>query len=74
MSKRRGRVLIIAVLWLVSLGILAAAILLFNDTRLSRRTGFPYMPLYGAVTWWFFLTIPVIGLTWGLLNDLKRDD
>lgn len=74
MLKRGSRLLLIAVLWLFSLGLLAAVIALFNNTRLSHRMGFPYMPLYGAVTWWFFFTIPVIGLTWGLLNDLKRDE
>ena len=31
------------------------------------------MPLYGAMTWWFFLITPLIGWTWGYFNDLKDD-
>ena len=40
--------------------------------RLSEH-GFPHMPLYGAMTWWFFFAIPLIGLTWGFFNDWKGD-
>ncbi len=74
MAKRKRSIALVGVLWLLALGLLAVVILLYNDTRLSHRaTGFPYMPLYGAVTWWFFLVIPLIGWTWGYFNDLKDD-
>ena len=72
MAKRKRSIALVGVLWLLALGLLVVTILLYNDTRLSHRaTGFPYMPLYGAVTWWFFLVIPLIGWTWGVFNDLK---
>jgi hypothetical protein len=74
MAKRKRSIALVGVLWLLALGLLAVTIVLYNDTRLSHRsTGFPYMPLYGAVTWWFFLVIPLIGWTWGYFNDLKDD-
>jgi hypothetical protein len=44
----------------------------YNGTKLSYSQKFPGMPLYGAMTWWFFFTIPVIGFTWGYFNDLKN--
>ena len=74
MAKRKRSVALVGVLWLLALALLAATIVLYNDTPLSHRTdGFPRMPLYGAVTWWFFLVIPLIGWTWGYFNDLKDD-
>ncbi len=86
MARRKRSVALAGVLWLLAIGLLVVMILLYNDTWLShranlvyqsrylmghRRTGFPYMPLYGAVTWWFFLVIPLIGWTWGFFNDMK---
>lgn len=71
---RRGRIVMLVVAWLIMLGLLGAAIVLFAGTRLSTRTGFPHMPLYGAVTWWFFLSIPLIGLTYGALNEWRNKD
>ena len=88
MARRRRSIALVGVLWLLAIGVLVALILLYNDTPLSHRagvpyqsryrfgyphTGFPYMPLYGAVTWWFYITIPLIGWTWGFFNDLKND-
>ncbi len=72
--------------WLGLLAALIFLYAVYNDGQLANRslmpylsryrmgyplTGFPYMPLYGAVTWWFFLAIPLIGWTWGVFNDLK---
>ncbi|MDQ3699086.1 MAG: hypothetical protein M3373_13870 [Gemmatimonadota bacterium] len=77
--KRKRSLALVGILWLLSIGLLVVIILLYNDTRLSQRAltpasaGFPYMPLYGAITWWFFLTIPLIGWTWGYFNDLRDD-
>ncbi|HEU4563624.1 MAG TPA: hypothetical protein VFS05_03205 [Gemmatimonadaceae bacterium] len=72
--KKKPNLALLGILWLVSIALFVAAIVLYHDTRLSHRSGgFPYMPLYGAITWWFFLTIPLIGWTWGTLNDLKND-
>ena len=73
-------------LWLGLLAAMILLYTVYNDGTLANRsnmpylsryrmgypdTGFPYMPLYGAVTWWFFLAIPLIGWTWGVFNDLK---
>jgi hypothetical protein len=86
MARRKRSIALVGVLWLVWIGLLVVVILLYSDTTLSHRanlpylsryrmgyphTGFPYMPLYGAVTWWFFFAIPLIGWTWGYFNDLK---
>ena len=75
-TRRKRRVALVAVLWLLALGLFAAMWILYDNTRLSHRaapgTGhFPYMPFYGAMVWWFFLVIPLIGWTWGYFNDLK---
>jgi hypothetical protein len=70
--SRRSQGLLVAVLWLLSLALLAAVLVVYSTDRLAH-SGFPRMPLYGAITWWFFLTIPVIGVTWGFLNDWKGD-
>ncbi|MBC7791964.1 MAG: hypothetical protein H7Z74_18615 [Anaerolineae bacterium] len=72
MAKRKRSVALVGVLWLIALVLLVVLFVTYNDTRMSHRsTGFPYMPLYGAMTWWFFLVIPLIGWTWGYFNDLK---
>jgi len=72
MEKRKRSVALVGVLWLLALVLLVVLFVTYNDTRMSHRsTGFPYMPLYGAMTWWFFLVIPLIGWTWGYFNDLK---
>ena len=61
--------------WLVVIGLLVATFVFYGGTRLSqphRLTGFPHMPLYGAIVWWFFLAIPMIGLTYGVLNEWRK--
>ena len=70
--SRRSQGLLVVVLWIVSLVLLVFAVLGY-DTQRRIFAGFPHMPLYGALTWWFFFTIPVIGITWGFLNDWKGD-
>lgn len=72
MAKQKRSVVLVGVLWLLALILLGVLFVTYSDTRMSHRsTGFPYMPLYGAMTWWFFLVIPLIGWTWGYFNDLK---
>ena len=56
---------------LISITAIVFLFVAYNDTKLSHQMLFPGMPLYGAMTWWFFFTIPVIGWTWGYFNDLK---
>lgn len=73
-ANRRRQGSILAVLWVVYIVLLIVAYMAFNNTRLSHRSGFPYMPLYGAMTWWFFFAIPLIGTTYGFLNDWKDKD
>ena len=34
---------------------------------------FPHLPFYGAISWWFFFLIPVIGITYGYFNDWKDE-
>jgi hypothetical protein len=61
--------------WLVVIGLLVGTFVFYGGTRLSqphRLTGFPHMPLYGAIVWWFFLAIPMIGLTYGVLNEWRK--
>jgi hypothetical protein len=65
---------LVAILWVLAIGLFVLLFVLYHDTRLSHRSGgFPYMPLYGAMAWGFFLVIPLIGWTWGYFNDLKDD-
>ena len=73
MATRRSRALLLGFLWIAAFALLALVIVLYDDTALSRGSGFPHMPLYGAVTWWFFFMIPLIGSTWGFFNDWKGD-
>ena len=73
MAQKRSSGIIVIALWLLSVVLFVALFITYHDTPLSRKMGFPGMPLYGAMTWWFFLTIPVIGYTWGWFNDLKSD-
>lgn len=73
MARKRSYALV-AVLWLLALALGVTLFLLYHDTRLSHvQHGFPHMPFYGAMVWWFFLTTPLIGWTWGYFNDLKND-
>ncbi|HJR64363.1 MAG TPA: hypothetical protein VJ803_11730 [Gemmatimonadaceae bacterium] len=69
MSKRPPYALV-GILWLIAIGVLVLIVIAFPE-RVAARSGFPYMPRYGAITWWFFFTIPLIGWTWGVFNDLK---
>lgn len=69
------RLALLAVGWIVVIGLFVATLVLYGGTRLSqpqRLTGFPHMPLYGAMTWWFFLAIPMIGITYGMFNEWKK--
>jgi len=58
--------------WIFSIALFAFMWVTYNGTKLSYSEKFPGMPFYGAMTWWFFFTIPVIGFTWGYFNDLKN--
>jgi hypothetical protein len=69
--SRRSQGALIGVLWLVFIAV-AVVLVLMVPARLSEH-GFPHMPRYGAMTWWFFFAIPLIGLTWGFFNDWKGD-
>ncbi len=69
---RRSQGTVIAALWVVAIVLLVVVFVVF-DTPRNAHAGFPHMPLYGAITWWFFLTIPLIGATWGFFNDWKGD-
>ena len=73
MARRRTGIAVIGVLWLLAIALLAVVIVAFGDTRLSRGSGFPHMPRYGAVTWWFFFVIPLIGVTYAFFNEWRRD-
>jgi hypothetical protein len=71
MSRRTQSVLLVAG-WIFSIVLFVFMYVTYNGTKLSYSEKFPGMPLYGAMTWWFFFTIPVIGFTWGYFNDLKN--
>ena len=68
--KTQGAVLALG--WLGSAALFAFLYVAYHGTKLSYQTTFPGMPFYGAMSWWFFFTIPVIGFTWGYFNDLKK--
>ncbi len=78
MSRRNGGT-ILGALWVVALIALAAGVYWSIGSGLSRDlafhhregVGFPHMPLYGLVTWWFFLVTPLIGATYGFFNDWR---
>jgi hypothetical protein len=65
---------IVALGWLGSAALFAFLFTTYHGTKLSYQSGFPAMPFYGAMSWWFFFTIPVIGFTWGFFNDLKKSN
>lgn len=71
MSRRMQGVVLVGG-WIFSIALFAFMWVTYNGTKLSYSQKFPGMPLYGAMTWWFFFTIPVIGYTWGYFNDLKN--
>ena len=71
--SRRIQGAMLAFCWLLSIGLFAFLYFAYFGTKLSYQAAFPGMPFYGAMTWWFFFTIPVIGFTWGFFNDLKDD-
>jgi hypothetical protein len=73
MANRRRSGVLLALGWVLSLALMAFLFVVYHNTKLSYRASFPGMPFYGAMTWWFFLTIPLIGWTWGFFNDLKDD-
>jgi len=67
--RRHGGLLVIG--WILSAVLFVVLFRAYDGTKLSYTMQFPGMPLYGAMTWWFFFTIPLIGWTWGYFNDLK---
>ena len=69
--KTQGAIVVFG--WLGSAALFAYLFVTYHGTKLSYQTTFPGMPFYGAMSWWFFFTIPVIGFTWGFFNDLKKD-
>jgi len=71
MVDRRRHGVLLVICWLLSAALFVFLFITYNNTKLSYSMYFPGMPLYGAMTWWFFLTIPLIGWTWGFFNDLK---
>jgi p-aminobenzoyl-glutamate transporter AbgT len=69
------RLALLAIGWIVVIALFIATLVFYGETRLSqpqRQTGFPHMPLYGAMTWWFFLAIPMIGITYGMFNEWRK--
>ena len=74
MAKRSRHGVLLVVCWLLSAALFVFLFKAYNGTKLSYQMSFPGMPLYGAMTWWFFFTIPLIGWTWGYFNDLKDSD
>jgi hypothetical protein len=74
MAARKRNLGLVAVLWLLALALGVTLFFLYNDTRLSHvQSGFPHMPLYGAMTWWVFLITPLFGWRWGYFNGLEDD-
>ena len=71
MANHRRHGLLLAVYWLLSAALFVFLFVTYSNTKLSHQMSFPGMPFYGAMTWWFFFTIPAIGWTWGYFNDLK---
>jgi TRAP-type C4-dicarboxylate transport system permease small subunit len=69
--KIQGAIMVLG--WLASAALFAFLYVTYYGTKLSYQVGFPGMPFYGAMSWWFFFTIPVIGYTWGFFTDLKKD-
>ena len=71
MVDRRLHGVLLVICWLLSAALFVFLFITYHNTKLSYSMYFPGMPLYGAMTWWFFFTIPLIGWTWGFFNDLK---
>jgi hypothetical protein len=71
MSRRTQTVVLVGG-WIFSIALFVFMYFTYYGTKLSYSQKFPGMPFYGAMTWWFFFTIPVIGFTWGYFNDLKN--
>ena len=72
--NRKTQGALVAIGWLFSAALFTFLYATYHGTKLSYQTSFPGMPFYGAMSWWFFFTIPVIGFTWGYFNDLKKSD
>jgi hypothetical protein len=70
---RKTQFALVVLGWIGSAALFTFLYVTYHGTKLSYQMGFPGMPFYGAMSWWFFFTIPVIGFTWGFLNDLKKD-
>ncbi|HUO51906.1 MAG TPA: hypothetical protein VMT93_05265 [Gemmatimonadaceae bacterium] len=70
---RKTQGALVALGWILSAALFAFLYVTYHGTKLSYQESFPGMPFYGAMSWWFFFTIPVIGFTWGFFNDLKKD-
>ncbi|HEX5180461.1 MAG TPA: hypothetical protein VFW04_14085 [Gemmatimonadaceae bacterium] len=71
MINRRRHGVALVICWILSAALFVFLFITYDNTKLSYSMYFPGMPLYGAMTWWFFFTIPLIGWTWGFFNDLK---
>lgn len=71
--NRKAQTAIVVLGWLGSAALFFYLYTTYHGTKLSYQMTFPGMPFYGAMAWWFFFTIPVIGFTWGYFNDLKKD-
>jgi hypothetical protein len=73
MANHRRSGVLLALGWVLSLALMVFLFVVYHNTKLSHQAYFPGMPFYGAMTWWLFFTIPLIGWTWGFFNDLKDD-
>jgi hypothetical protein len=70
--NRKMQTVIVLAGWIFSAALFAFLYSTYHGTKLSYQRSFPGMPFYGAMAWWFFFSIPVIGFTWGYLTDLKK--
>ena len=71
MSRRTQGVVLVGG-WLFSAALFVFMYITYYGTKLSYSEKFPGRPCYGAMTGWFFVTIPVIGFTWGYVKDVKN--
>jgi len=70
--RRTQQGIAILVLWVIYIAALLWMIFFYDD-RFTVHSNFPHLPFYGAVAWWFFFLIPVIGVTYGFFNDWKDE-
>jgi hypothetical protein len=72
LMSRRTQTVVLVGGWIFAIALFVFMYVTYYGTKLSYSQKFPGMPFYGAMTWWFFFTIPIIGFTWGYFNDLKN--